>query len=152
VDEVTVEPEGGEKKLNQDAERKSNLNIHSSPFARLLALEVIEAESGRVVMRLPFSEQLLQTLGRVHGGAIFALADHASGWAAFSTLSAGEQCATLEMKINYIAAVRNEDCIAEARVIHKGVTSIVVEAEVRSSTGRLTAKSLATFMIWKSQS
>ena len=126
--------------------------IDSSPFAKLLGMELVEAETGRVVLRLRFAEHLLQTLGRVHGGALFALADHAAGWAAFSTLAPGEQCATLEMKINYIAAIRHEDCVAEARVVHKGQTSIVVEAEVKSASGRLTAKSLATFMVWKSKS
>jgi len=124
----------------------------SSPFAKLLGMELVEAEVGRVVLRLPFASQLLQTLGRVHGGAIFSVADHAAGWAAFSTLAPGEQCATLEMKINYLAAIRDEDCVAEARVVHKGMTSIVVEGEVKTAAGRLTAKSLATFMVWKSKS
>jgi uncharacterized protein (TIGR00369 family) len=137
--------------VSEDTYEKLRQRADSSPFAKLLGLELVEAEVGRVVLRLPFSEQLLQTLGRVHGGAIFAAADHACGWAVFSTLAPGEQCATLEMKINYIAAVRNEDCVAEARVVHKGVTSIVVEAEVKNASGKLTAKSLATFLVWKSK-
>jgi acyl-CoA thioesterase len=137
--------------VSEESADRLRHHIDSSPFAKLLGIEMVEAETGRVLARLRFSAQLLQTLGRVHGGAIFALADHAAGWAAFSTLGEGEQCATLEMKINYIAALRNEDCLAEARVVHKGVTSIVVEAEVKSASGRLTAKSLATFMVWKSK-
>jgi uncharacterized protein (TIGR00369 family) len=77
------------------------------------------------------------------------LADHASGWAVYSTLEPNKRAATLEMKINYIAALHNEDCLAEARVIHKGRTSIVVEAEIKSPTGRLIAKTLATFIALK---
>src|SRR5258706_16064597 len=98
---------------------------------------------------MPFSDSLLQSLGRVHGGPIFSLADHASGWAAYSSLEPNEQCATLEMKINYIASLHNEDCLAEARVIHKGRTSIVFEAEIKTETGRLVAKTLATFIVLK---
>ncbi len=142
----------GAKNLNKNSPNGLQQQLESSPFAKLLGLEAVEAETGRVVLRLRFSEHLLQTLGRVHGGAIFTAADHASGWAAFSTLEPGEHCATLEMKINYLAAVRDEDCLAEARVIHKGKTSIVVEANVRAASGKLTAKSLATFMIWRPQS
>ena len=138
--------------MSENFNDKLRQQADSSPFAKLLGIELVEADSGRVVLRLRFSQHLLQTLGRVHGGAIFAVADHAAGWAAFSTLAPGEQCATLEMKINYLAAIRNEDCVAEARVVHKGVTSIVVEGEVKSASGRLTAKSLATFLVWKSQS
>lgn len=118
-----------------------------SPFAELLGFEPVEQEPGRVLLRLPFSESLLQSLGRVHGGAIFSLADHASGWAAYSTLHENERCATLEMKINYIAALQNEDCLAESRVIHRGRTSIVIETDLKTPKGRLVAKTLATFIV-----
>ncbi|MEO6726965.1 MAG: PaaI family thioesterase [Blastocatellia bacterium] len=123
--------------------------VMGSPFAEVLGLEPVGQEPGHVRLRLPFSKSLLQSLGRVHGGAIFSLADHASGWAAYSMLEADERCATLEMKINYIAALHDEDCLAEARVIHKGRTSIVVEAEIKTGTGRLIAKTLATFIVLK---
>lgn len=118
-----------------------------SPFDGLLGFEPVEAAPGRVVLRLPFSDKLLQSFGRVHGGALFSLADHASGLAAYSTLDQNERCATLEMKINYIAAVHNEDCLAVAQVIHRGRTSIVVEADIKTSERRLVAKTLATFIV-----
>jgi acyl-CoA thioesterase len=121
--------------------------ITESPFAELLGFEVVEKTEGRVALRLRFQEKFLQALGRVHGGAIFALADHACGWAAVSTLKPGYGCATLEMKINYISAVTDEDCIAEAVVVHSGRTSIVIEADVKTETGRLVAKTLATFAV-----
>lgn len=123
--------------------------VTGSPFAAILGLEPVEAKPGQVLLRLPFSPSLLQSLGRVHGGALFSLADHASGWAAYSTLEQTERCATLEMKINYIAALHNEDCLAEARVVHRGRTSIVVEAEIKTPAGRLLAKTLATFIVLK---
>ena len=56
---------------------------------------------------------------------------------------------TLEMKINFISAVQDEDCLAEARVIHHGETSLVVEATVKSASGKLVAKTLATFAVLK---
>lgn len=121
--------------------------VMGSPFAEALGLEPVVDEPGRVLLRLPFSDSLLQSLGRVHGGAIFSLADHASGWAAYSTLEPDERCATLEMKINYIAAVHNEDCLADARVVHRGRTSIVVEAEIKTAADKLVAKTLATFIV-----
>lgn len=124
---------------------------HRSPFGRLLGVERVDARPGHVTLRMPFSENLLQSLGRVHGGALFALADHASGWAAYTTLEAAERCATLEMKINFIAGVHDEACLAEAKVIHKGRTSIVVEAEIKTATGRLVAKTLATFIVLREQ-
>lgn len=132
--------------------RKQHAKVAGSSFAELLGFEPLEATTGHVRLRLPFSDRLLQSLGRVHGGVIFSLADHASGWAAFSTLERDERCATLEMKINYIAALHDEDCLAEARVIHKGRTSIVVESEVRTEAGRLIARTLATFIVLRHKS
>ncbi len=126
--------------------------ITESNFAKLLGFEVVEKNPGRVVLRLPYKEEFLQALGRFHGGVIFSLADHASGWASVTTLERGDRCATLEMKINYIAPVVDESLIAEATVIHSGRTSIVVESDVKTEAGRLVAKTLATFVILKSQS
>lgn len=133
--------------MTADEYEKFQRLITESPFAVLLGVEVIEKAEGRVVLRLPFQDKFLQALGRVHGGAIFSLADHACGWAAVSTLKPGYRCATLEMKINYIAAVHDEDCIAEAVVVHSGRTSIVIEADIKTPTGRLVAKTLATFAV-----
>jgi acyl-CoA thioesterase len=121
--------------------------VHQSPFAAMLGLVPLEEAPGFVKLHLPFSDQLLQSLGRLHGGALFSLADHASGWAVYTLLAPTERAATLEMKINYIGGVHDEDCIAEARVLHKGRTSIVVESEIRTEQGRLVAKTLATFML-----
>ena len=134
-----------------DESRRENLEERGtgSPFAQMLGFEPISQEPGRVLLRMPFSEKLLQSLGRVHGGAIFSLADHASGWAAYSTLEANERCATLEMKINYIAALVDEDCLADSRVIHRGRTSIVIETDIKTDAGRLIAKTLATFIVLK---
>lgn len=131
---------------HEEYERFQRL-ITESPFAELLGFEVVEKSEGRVVLRLPFQQKFLQALGRVHGGALFSLADHACGWAAVSTLKPGFTCATLEMKINYISAVHDEDCIAEAVVVHSGRTSIVIEADIKTETGRLVAKTLATFAV-----
>jgi uncharacterized protein (TIGR00369 family) len=133
--------------LNEEQQRELEEGAQGSTFAKMLGLQAVKGEKGCVVLKLPFTRSLLQTLGRVHGGALFALADHACGWAAHTLLEKGERCATLEMKINYIAAVHDEDCVAEARVIHKGRTSIVVEAEIMTTAGRLVAKTLATFVI-----
>ena len=139
---------GVESLTEQTHESVRRLHAESA-FGQLLGFAPVEAAPGRVVLRLPFTDNLLQSLGRVHGGALFALADHASGWAAHSMLDQDERCATLEMKINYIAAVHDEDCVAVAQVIHRGRMSIVVEADVKTAGDRLVAKTLATFMVLK---
>lgn len=133
--------------LSENRGQPTEMQGQGSPFGQLLGFQPLRAEAGHVAVRLPFSQNHLQTHGRIHGGALFALADHASGWAVHTLLGPGEQCVTLEMKINYIGALHAEDCVAEARVVHKGRTSVVVEAEIKTATERLVAKTLATFII-----
>ena len=133
--------------MTTEEHEKFQTLISESPLAKLLGFDVVEKTAGRVLLRLPFQDKFLQAIGRVHGGAIFSLADHACGWAAVTTLKPGYRCATLEMKINYIGAVHDEDCLAEAVVVHSGRTSIVVEADIKTPGGRLVAKTLATFAV-----
>jgi uncharacterized protein (TIGR00369 family) len=108
---------------NENTKQLTEAHAKGSPFGQLLGFQPLHAEAGHVAIQLPFSQNHLQTHGRIHGGALFALADHASGWAVHTMLEPGENCVTLEMKINYIGALRDEDCVAEARVLHKGRTS-----------------------------
>ncbi|HEX4945162.1 MAG TPA: PaaI family thioesterase [Blastocatellia bacterium] len=120
-----------------------------SPFPYSMGIELLEFEPGRAVLRLPFSDHLRQSFGLLHGGAIFTLADTASGRAAHSVQPEGRRCVTLEMKINYIGSVQDEDCLAEGRVVHQNETSLVVAATVKSASGKLIAKTLATFAVLK---
>lgn len=110
-----MKKELGAESLTEQKHESLRQRHMESAFEQLLGFEPVEAASGRVVLRLPFTDTLLQSFGRVHGGALFSLADHASGWEAYSMLDQGERCAPLEMKINYIAAVHDEDCIAVRR-------------------------------------
>lgn len=66
---------GAESLTEQELEIIRQRHAESS-FGQLLGFEPVEAAPGRVVLRLPFSARLLQSLGRVHGGALFSLADH----------------------------------------------------------------------------
>ncbi|MEN6340992.1 MAG: PaaI family thioesterase [Methanospirillum sp.] len=67
-------------------------------FARTLGLRVIAVEDGAVTVTMD-SEGTLNRSGAVHGGAIFALADHAFGCAA--NLSGHE--VALAAEISYLS-------------------------------------------------
>lgn len=82
----------------------------------------------------------------VHGGAIATLADFALGWAIRSTLPPGTRLATVELKINYIRAGQG-DLEARARVVHRGRSLAVLEADVTDSSGALVARVLSTFAV-----
>ena len=120
------------------------LNI---PYWTTIGMEVLETELGTATVRVRYHRGLLNSNGVVHGGAVFSAADAAIAVALLSLLKGGERIATIEMKINFVRAVKQEDVIAEARILHRGSRTAVGEATVHDGAGRLAAKGLATYAI-----
>jgi acyl-CoA thioesterase len=84
--------------------------------------------------------------GVVHGGVVFTLVDYAMGGAMVSRLGPGERCATLEIKINYLAPVTEGELSAEATVVERTRRVGVLEARVHGD-GRLVALATGSFYI-----
>jgi uncharacterized protein (TIGR00369 family) len=85
-------------------------------------------------------------MGTLHGGVYCDLADAAMGYAYASTLSEGENFTTIELKINFLRAVRKATLTAEAKVVKVGATLGYIECEVKDEQGRLVAKAASTCM------
>ncbi len=120
---------------------------NASPFYRLLNMRVEKMAEGYARLRLPVDERLLQLYGVVHGGVAATLADSCVGVALISLLEPPLSGTTVEMKVNYLAPVTRGELVAEGRIVHKGRTLALGEADVRDHDGRLIAKALATYMI-----
>lgn len=114
------------------------------PVARLVGLTFRQLEPGRAVFDLYADDRHHNPLGTMHGGVFTDLADAAMGWAYGSTLPEGETFTTLELKINFLRAVRRGRVTAEARVVKAGATIGYVECDVTDEEGRLVAKSSST--------
>ena len=67
-----------------------------------------------------------------------------------ATLGEGESFTTVELKINFLRAVRKATLTAEATVVKAGGTLGYVECEVKDQDGRLVAKAASTCMKLKS--
>jgi uncharacterized protein (TIGR00369 family) len=68
------------------------------------------------------------------------------GYAYAATLAEGETFTTIELKINFLRAVRKATLTAEARVVKAGSTVGYVECEVKDQTGKLVEKAASTCM------
>src|ERR1700734_2856057 len=118
----------------------------SFPVARLVGLVMREIEPGRAVFEMRADERHHNPLGTLHGGVYCDLADAAMGFAYAATLSEGESFTTVELKINFLRAVRQATLTAVARVVKAGSTLGYVECEVKDQDGRLVAKAASTCM------
>ena len=119
---------------------------HSNPVNHF-GFQLVKAERGRAVFRMPVLELHKQVHRVVHGGVLAMLADTAGGFAAYLAAPAGARVATIEMKINFLEPVEHGEIKADARVLRQGRTTSVVDCDVTDQDGRLVSKALMTFSI-----
>src|SRR5262249_36573916 len=116
------------------------------PIARLPGFAVKSVEPGCAVFELAADGRHHNPMGTLHGGAYRDLADAAMAFAYGSTLGEGETFTTVELKINFLRAVRRATLTAEARVVRAGGTPGYVECDVKDQAGRLVARAASTCM------
>ena len=121
------------------------------PIGRLLGFVLKSIEPGRAVFEMEAGERHHNPMGTLHGGIYCDLADAAMGWAYAATLAEGESFTTVELKINFLRAVRQATLTAEAKVVKAGSTLGYVECEVKDEQGRLVAKASSTCMKLKGE-
>ncbi|MGP3722942.1 PaaI family thioesterase [Cereibacter sphaeroides] len=78
--------------------------IEAIPHSRALAMQLDEIGAGRAVISMPWDARFVgdPSTGVIHGGAVSALMDTASGAAVMSHPEAGATTATLDLRIDYM--------------------------------------------------
>ena len=124
----------------------------SPPIGRLLGFVLKVIEPGRSVLEMEVDERHHNPMGTLHGGVYCDLADAAMGFAYGATLGEGEMFTTIELKINFLRAVRKATLTAEARVVKAGNNLGYVECDVKDQGGKLVARAASTCMKLKLES
>ena len=121
-------------------------------IARTLGYDIVEAETGRVVITLVPNEFHLNPWGTVHGGLTATLLDSCMGLAVQSTLEKGFGSTTLEFKISLVRAITTEtgEIKAEGKVLNGGRRIGTAEGRVTDHKGRLLAHGTTTCLIFES--
>lgn len=125
--------------------------LPSPPIAELLAFSLVEVSEGRAVFAGEASERVLNPAGSVHGGWAATLLDSALGCSVHTTLQPGEKYTTVEMKVNYlrpIIAGKTGVMTCEGKVLHRGRTLALSEANLVDAAGRVYAHATETCMIF----
>jgi uncharacterized protein (TIGR00369 family) len=121
-------------------------------IARTLGYDVVEAESGRVVITLVPTGAHLNPAGTLHGGLTATLLDSCMGLAIQSTLDKGVSTTTLEFKISLVRPITPETGLikAEGKVLNCGRRIGTADGRVTDGNGRLLAHGTTTCLIFPS--
>ncbi len=119
--------------------------VPSSPFVRLLGIELVEVGTDRAVVRLPFRPELTTIADVVHGGALASLIDMAAVSAAWADDAEPESVegATVSLNVSYVAAARGQELTAIGTVSKRGRSLVFVDVRVTEPDGRLVATGAA---------
>ena len=114
-------------------------------FASTFGLRVLEVNAQGGLAELDVTQETLNSMGGIHGGAIATLADTLCG--SVAAAACGYATVTLSSNINYIAGKRNigGKLICKAHVLHAGRSTAVIDAAITDETDKLIATGTFTF-------
>ena len=121
--------------------------IDSSPFERLLGVQILRAEEGQAHLSLPFTLKLSNGGGVMHGGALTSLADTAVAMAIKSLLPPGTVFATTDLSMKFVAPVLEGQVHAYASVRETGERTFSGECELLGEADEVYAHLTTVFKV-----
>lgn len=123
-------------------------SVFKGTLVDTLGIRFIEASKARVVAEMQVTRALFTSNGRLHGGAIMALADTAGATGAFLAIPEGAAgTTTIESKTNFFAGVSEGVVRAEALPVHVGKRTSCWQTKVTDANGKLVAQVTQTQMV-----
>ena len=120
------------------------------PMAAVMRFDLVDAEPGKVVFTCQPDGSVFNPNGGVHGGLVCTLLDSVAGLAVHSTLPAGKGYTSIEIKVNYLKAVRLDSgpLTATGTVVKAGSRVGFTEGVVTDGSGALVATATSTLLIF----
>ena len=121
-----------------------------SGMVQLLGLKPVSAEEGFVVFEGAPTSAVYNPIGSVHGGYAATLLDTVMGCAVHSKLKAGQGYTTLELKVAYHKALREDSAPVrgEGRVASFGRRAAFAEGKLFDKDGALCASATTTCLVF----
>jgi uncharacterized protein (TIGR00369 family) len=122
-----------------------------APIAGLLQFEVAEVDPGRVVFTCVPDESAYNPIGAIHGGLLCTLLDSVTGCAVHSTLPQGKGYTSIEIKVNYLKAVRLNSGLltATGTLVKAGSRVGFTDGVVTDASGATVATATSTLLIFE---
>ncbi|OBG95451.1 aromatic compound degradation protein PaaI [Mycobacterium sp. E136] len=121
-----------------------------APIGGLMQFDIARVEPGRVEFTCVPDESAYNPIGAIHGGLICTLLDSVTGCAVHSTLPQGKGYTSVEIKVNYLKAVRLDSGVltATGTVVKVGSRVGFAEGVVTDGSGTVVATASSTLLIF----
>jgi len=116
-------------------------------FPQFLGIEVEELRQDYARMRLAYRPEFRQPAGVVHGGVIASIIDTVVVPAVGSGYDTPQQLFTVDFQLRFLAAIVDDDLVAEGWVAQRGRRIVFCDAEVRGGSGMLAATATLTYKV-----
>jgi uncharacterized protein (TIGR00369 family) len=120
------------------------------PMATLMQFDLVEAEPGKVVFTCEPDASMYNPNGAIHGGLVCTVLDSVAGLALHSTLPPGKGYTSIEIKVNYLKAVRVNagPLTATGTVVKSGSRVGFTEGVVADASGAIVATATSTLLVF----
>ena len=119
-----------------ELEQRTLARLEKNGFMNYNHIEMETVEQDYAVFRLQVRPENRNVYGMVHGGAIYTLADNATGSAAHTD---GRNYVTQSGTLHFLRNQREGIIRAQARVRHRGRSTVLVAVDVVGDDGTLLA-------------
>jgi uncharacterized protein (TIGR00369 family) len=133
-----------------DFEIRVRESFDRQQIMKMIGAKIVELDAGRVRIEMPFSDNLTQQHGFIHGGMLATALDSACGYAALSLMPPSVAVLTVEYKVNLLAPADGVLFDFIGTVIKPGRTIMVSEGRayaIRDDRAKLVATMSATEMV-----
>lgn len=115
------------------------LPVDSLPLLQALGTSILEAESGRILLRFEPGPLFLQGANAVQGGAVAAMLDFAMAAAIMTKLDDATDFTTASLTVSFLAPVRLGRLVAEGVVDRLGRRNGFARATLRGADDMILA-------------
>lgn len=121
--------------------------INRSPYFELLGIRLTALSEGACTVEAVLERKHLNAFGGAHGGAYASLLDCAAYWALYCSLDEDEGFTTVDLNASNLRASGPGLVVVEGRVVKRGRTMCLCEAELRDAEGRLLAHATSKMLV-----
>ncbi len=111
-------------------------------FSQFLGIRIVDIQENYATIEMTVTNQMLNGLGTVHGGVIFAVADSAF---AFASNNDGNAAVAMSVTINFTKVSRERDILrATSKLINDTKKTALYDISITNQNNQLVAKFLGT--------